>query len=303
MANYPWLRYANQGKIRNQPVSPQLAQSLAYLADLGVTAEVFSGGQDAKGKGSRRTGSTRHDHGNAADVFFYKDGKRLDWSNPEHLPVFEEIVARGRANGLTGFGAGPNYMQPGSMHIGFGNEAVWGAGGKGENAPGWLRSAFANPDKYLQKGPARSDWQATPDMVQKMPADPSRPIGRDMLQPAAQQAQPASYMAGATQTPAGPLHTGTPGFQPPPAVNTPAGPLHTGTPDVGGAMWGQPEKESLWDKLASLSEEYGSTGQQQGQQQGGGHIQMAPIQQPGPETFTRRDSGYRDALLKLLAGA
>jgi hypothetical protein len=53
----------------------------------------------------------------------------------EDIPVLQEIVQRGRASGLTGFGAGDGYMQPGSMHIGFGPEAVWGAGGKGDGGP------------------------------------------------------------------------------------------------------------------------------------------------------------------------
>jgi hypothetical protein len=137
-----WINYANQGATRNKPLSPDLLKALSFLPELGVTVEVFSGGQDAIGQGDRRTGSTRHDHGHAADVFFYKDGRRLDWSNPADLPIFEEIVRRGRASGLTGFGAGDGYMQQGSMHIGFGPEAVWGAGGKSANAPDWLRSAF-----------------------------------------------------------------------------------------------------------------------------------------------------------------
>lgn len=137
-----WLRYANQGAVRNQPLSPELANALAFLPEMGVTVEVFSGGQPGAGSGQPRVGSTRHDHGKAADVFFYKDGRRLDWRSPEDVPIYQEIVRRGRANGLTGFGAGPGYMQPGSMHIGFGTSAVWGDDGKGANAPNWLRTAY-----------------------------------------------------------------------------------------------------------------------------------------------------------------
>lgn len=137
-----WLRYANQGATRNQELSPKLLSALGFLSDLGVTMEVFSGGQPGKGTSKRRTGSTRHDHGNSADVFFHKDGRRLDWNNPRDLPIFAEIVKRGRAAGITGFGAGDGYMQPGSMHIGFGNPGVWGKGGKGANAAKWLRAAF-----------------------------------------------------------------------------------------------------------------------------------------------------------------
>jgi len=136
------IRYSNQGATRNKPLSPQLAQALDFLPELGLEIEVFSGGQPAKGSGGARVGSVRHDHGNAADVFLYKDGRRLDWSNPQDVAVYQEFVRRAKARGLTGFGAGEGYMQPGSMHIGFGNPAVWGADGKGANAPDWLREAY-----------------------------------------------------------------------------------------------------------------------------------------------------------------
>lgn len=141
MANY--IRYANQGATRSQQLNEQLLAAMGFLPELGVEMEVFSGGQPRKGTGLARIGSVRHDDGNAADVFFYKDGRRLDWNNPDDVPLYQEIVKRGKANGLTGFGAGPGYMQPGSMHIGFGKPAVWGAGGKGANAPKWLREAYA----------------------------------------------------------------------------------------------------------------------------------------------------------------
>lgn len=138
-----WLRYANQGATRNQPISPRLAEALGgFLPNMGVTMEVFSGGQPGIGSGGARVGSTRHDHGNAADVFFYQNGRRLNWANPQDVPIFQDIVRQARAAGVTGFGAGPGYMQPGSMHIGFGNPGVWGAGGRGSNAPGWLLEAF-----------------------------------------------------------------------------------------------------------------------------------------------------------------
>lgn len=137
-----WLLYSNEGKVRNKPISPQLRTSMSFLRDMGITMEVFSGGQDAAGEGGRRTGSTRHDHGHAADVFFYKDGRKLDWNNPADQPYFREIIARAKAAGVTGFGAGPGYMSDGSMHIGFGEPGVWGAGGKRDNAPEWLVAAY-----------------------------------------------------------------------------------------------------------------------------------------------------------------
>lgn len=138
-----WLKYSNTGAIRDKPLSDKLVTALSFLPELGVEMRVISGGQDAKGQGDRRTGSTRHDHGEAADADFYMNGRKLDWNNPADVPIFTEIVRRSRANGITGIGAGDDYMGAGRMHIGFGNEAVWGAGGKGENAPSWLRSSFS----------------------------------------------------------------------------------------------------------------------------------------------------------------
>jgi hypothetical protein len=137
-----WLNYANQGATRNQPIAPELAQALGFLPEMGITMDVFSGGQPAQGSGGARVGSVRHDHGNSADVFFNQNGRRLDWANPDDVPIYQDIVRRARANGVTGFGAGDGYMQPGSMHIGFGTPAVWGAGGRGANAPGWLSEAY-----------------------------------------------------------------------------------------------------------------------------------------------------------------
>ena len=66
----------------------------------------------------------------------------LNWANEEDRPLFEEIVRNGKQQGITGFGAGPGYMGEGTMHVGMGEPAVWGAGGKSDNAPKWLRDAY-----------------------------------------------------------------------------------------------------------------------------------------------------------------
>lgn len=137
MADY--ISYANQGAIRNQPISPELAAAFGFLPEMGLGMEVFSGGEIP---GKTASNSGRHLHGNAADVFFTRDGQRLDWANPEQTPIFQDIVSRAKSAGVTGFGAGQGYMQPGSMHVGYGAPAIWGAGGKGVNASDWLRTAY-----------------------------------------------------------------------------------------------------------------------------------------------------------------
>lgn len=179
-----YIKLANQGAKRNLDISPQLRQALAFLPELGVTAEVFSGGQSSKeefangtAKSRGYTGSTRHVHGEAGDFFFYRNGKRLDWSNPQDLPIFEEIVRRAKANGVTGFGAGAGYMQPGSIHIGFGTPGVWGAGGKGDNAAQWLRNVYNNAgqgsipvdQEAALAGVVNSGTGPTPDQLMTSP--------------------------------------------------------------------------------------------------------------------------------------
>ncbi len=137
-----WLKYSNTGATRNDPLAPELVNAMSFVGDMGITMDVVSGGQEAAGQGGSRTGSTRHDHGNAADVDFYKDGRKLDWNNPADLPVLQEIVVKAKSNGVTGIGAGDDYMGAGRFHVGFGNPGVWGAGGSGANAPEWLRTAY-----------------------------------------------------------------------------------------------------------------------------------------------------------------
>lgn len=137
-----WLKYSNSGATRNDPLDPKLVNAMSFLSDMGITMDVISGGQEAAGEGGARTGSTRHDHGMAADVDFYKDGRKLDWNNPNDMPILTQIVQRAKTNGVTGIGAGDDYMGAGRFHVGFGNPGVWGAGGKGANAPDWLTAAY-----------------------------------------------------------------------------------------------------------------------------------------------------------------
>lgn len=138
--NQDWLAYDNQGATRNDPLSPELVQSMSFLGDMGITMRVTSGGQE--NNTDQGTGSTRHNHGNAADADFYIGDRKLDWNNPQDLPIFQQIVTQARVNGVTGIGAGDDYMGAGRMHVGFGNPGVWGADGQGTNAPDWLTAAY-----------------------------------------------------------------------------------------------------------------------------------------------------------------
>ena len=145
----------NTGK-RNLPLNSNLNAALqSVLPNLGLTAVVTSGGQvtageAAQGKG-QRTGSTRHDHGGAADVKFRTaDGRTLSWERPADVPLLQAAVSGLKAQGLTGFGAAGDYMGAETTHIGYGTPAVWGAkGGRPYQA---LLDAYNNTQTVVSSG-------------------------------------------------------------------------------------------------------------------------------------------------------
>lgn len=78
--------YINGGKIRNRKCTANIEQKLsaavAAVYGAGHVAKIYSGGQDRKGKGKRRTGSIRHDDygegGRAGDIYIYgPDGNKV----------------------------------------------------------------------------------------------------------------------------------------------------------------------------------------------------------------------------------
>ena len=129
------------GKIRNKPISPALKAVLIKAAETAWvdTVSVTSGGQDVLGQGTRRTGSTRHDGGKAADLQLIKGGSVLDFD--AQRAVFEAFVTAAAQAGATGLGAGVDYMGTKTIHVGFGNKLVWGAKGKAALAPAWIKRA------------------------------------------------------------------------------------------------------------------------------------------------------------------
>lgn len=80
------LGYTNQSAIRNRPCTPNLEMCLKQAVDAvygaGCAINIYSGGQDRKGHGARRTGSIRHDDygngGRAADAHvFDRNGRQV----------------------------------------------------------------------------------------------------------------------------------------------------------------------------------------------------------------------------------
>lgn len=141
--------------IRTQPISDQLKSVLTQAAAAaGVDVVVYSGGQPSKASGKGpRTGSTRHDDGNAADLYLTKDGRKLSDTNPEDRAIMAKFVSASVQAGATGVGAGHGYMGESNIHVGFGKPATWGG------AP-WIKSAasgvYNNEDLQSQGGSGSS---------------------------------------------------------------------------------------------------------------------------------------------------
>lgn len=155
-----------RGKIRDRPITQELSRVLEKAADSARIDVVYvtSGGQP--GSGGRRTGSTRHDGGRAADLQLRKGGRTLSFTDRDGGPTIEAFVTAAAAHGATGIGAGEHYMGPRTLHVGFGtspqdrSKLVWGAGGRSANAPAWLREAatagWNNPIREMAVDTARS---------------------------------------------------------------------------------------------------------------------------------------------------
>lgn len=166
-----WLKYANQGAIRNQPINEKLTGALSFLPEMGVTMKVVSGGETADRKASN---SGRHMHGNAADVDFYVGDRKLTPKNDQDRAMLSQIVQRGKAAGITGWGEGDDYMGSGRVHLGFGNAGVWGAKGKGANAPEWLVNAYNST--YQPTNAANAIESISP--LEQGDSNPSLPMGQ-----------------------------------------------------------------------------------------------------------------------------
>ena len=173
-------------KIRDMPVSAALRRVLLMAAqEAGVdVVRITSGGQP--GSRGLRTGSNRHDGGNAADLELVARGRTLDFTRASDVDTICRFVASAAACGATGIGAGVNYMGPTRLHVGFGNgphdttKVVWGESGAPANAPPWLREAAFRGWAYpAGAGPSVPD-EAFPEQPiegEAIGADGPRPGG------------------------------------------------------------------------------------------------------------------------------
>jgi Phage tail lysozyme len=149
-----------QGEVaakRRLPITDTLRSQLNYAAaQTGLKVEVTSGGQAPYGH--MRTGSHRHDFGQAADLRLRdpKTGQLLDMSNPVDAARMAQFTQAAVSAGATGVGAGMGYMGPREIHIGGGRPAFWGG------AP-WIPEAWRrgrdSPVDLRHMEPARDEPQ------------------------------------------------------------------------------------------------------------------------------------------------
>jgi len=131
------IRYANQGKIRNMPLHPNLEALLQRTAaEVGVDVIISSGGQmsleayrRARGEKSNsggssptyylnrravRKGSTRHDNGMAADIQIRNNGRNLKLDSPLMNSFIEAFFRNPGAGGGSG---DRDYMGDETIHV------------------------------------------------------------------------------------------------------------------------------------------------------------------------------------------
>ena len=137
------VTYQNAAATRRLTLVSALEQILVSAANAtGLDVVIFSGGQNST---TGTVGSHRHDDGYAADIWLYKDGKRLSMVN--NVAEASDFAAAAKAAGAISIGAGSGYMASVGMHVDIapGNTVAlasakyWGASGRSANAPSWLR--------------------------------------------------------------------------------------------------------------------------------------------------------------------
>jgi hypothetical protein len=89
----------SEAATRKLPISQKLKGVLQKAADEagGVTVRVKSGGQPAAGEGGARTGSTRHDNGNAADIDLFIGDRQLNPVSKADQAIMKKFVAAAHA--------------------------------------------------------------------------------------------------------------------------------------------------------------------------------------------------------------
>lgn len=131
----PNISYDLAGKVRSQAPRSDLVQGVSQNAsalgsNIGVV--ITSAGQPSSGPG--RTGSHRHDNGNAIDFVLTRNGQRV---TPDQDPELYARMIELSARNNTGIG---HYEW--GLHVGGGSEAFWGPDKTSASADPYFASAF-----------------------------------------------------------------------------------------------------------------------------------------------------------------
>lgn len=144
---------ATKGKIRDKPVSADVLQKMKYAAaliDPSLSIKIVSGGQDPKGSGGKRTGSTRHDvdhtgHSHTADIVLVRGGKEIRPGDDREL--YKKYLQNAASLGFTGIG---HYGW--GIHVGGGSKSAWGPSKVSSDLDpefgAAIRAGWANPIQY-----------------------------------------------------------------------------------------------------------------------------------------------------------
>lgn len=105
------------GAIRNRKVNKSLEILLATAARRSDIDKVVITSGKQPGTTGRRTGSTRHDTGEAADLYLIRKGTKLSMSNSSHRAIIARFVKEAARLGVKGGGMGVSYMGEYTMHL------------------------------------------------------------------------------------------------------------------------------------------------------------------------------------------
>jgi|694.fasta_scaffold36434_8 lysozyme family protein len=167
------------GKIRSQDLSSELQQVISNgLAGTGLNWNSTSGGQPTAGNGPR-TGSTRHDLGNATDGQFVdaETGRVLNADNLNDRQIISAALTNLYAAGITSVGwdssstGGGHYMGSTTFHLDIDPRGgVWGHTMTSSSAASWILAA-RNAASSNKQAPLVNHSAINPDVGVNMRPD------------------------------------------------------------------------------------------------------------------------------------
>jgi hypothetical protein len=178
------ISYNLANATRNRPLAPQLAtnieQAVSEVYGPGYKVQVYSGGQGGVDEGGPRVGSTRHDHGNAGDVYIIgPDGQKVTGDRLAPLAQYWQ------AKGLGGTGL---EMASGGIHLdGDRRGGAWNYADQG----GRYTPAQAAAVEQGQAGVMPTMAQRSMTAYAGVPRPMTAPDGTPIVNAQASQPQPA----------------------------------------------------------------------------------------------------------------